>query len=260
MTDRPVWRESLQSIEGGLYRILLNRPRHRNAFTPGLYGEVKAGIMAAAEDQSVTAIVIEGVSGSFAAGGDLKHFLDILELPLTDQLSAFTRDYVDTLPFQSILDTPKPVIAKIDGLCFGGGVALAAVADVALASNVSTFGLPEAKVGTFDSLSPTLLPRIIGLARTRYLLMTGTAIDAETAAAWGLILRAVPSEDLESAVQQVAGELAMASPDSFRAYKTALNSDLRSGSSRLTLDIARSPNGLEGLRAFSEKRAPNWLR
>ena len=160
------FQDSKHSVENGVYRIILDRPTHRNAFSPTLYAEVKRGVLLGEGNPDVVCIVIEGSHGSFGAGGDLKVLLEILALPRDERLAKYIASYCDTTPIGPMLECTKPIIAKIDGLCLAGGLLVSLASDIAIASEGSKFGLPEAKVGLSDRYSATLLPRAIGTSRT----------------------------------------------------------------------------------------------
>lgn len=258
MTPESRWTESEHSIEGPVYRIRLCRPAKMNALTPTLYGEIRAGVLAGLGSPNVRVIVIEGSGGVFAAGGDLKHFRDLLALPPDERMVAFNESYDVPLPFQTILDCSKPVIAKIDGYCLAGGTILAAAADIAIATHGSTFGIPEGLVGLADPFAATLLPATIGLGRARYLMLTGDRIDAATAEQWGLILQSVPRDLLDTTVQRIVDKLILVAPESQRGYKRASVRSLPRMNPLEIMEVALTPNGAEGLAAFGEKRPPQW--
>jgi len=256
MADHSEFRESRQFTADGAYRIVFDRPEQRNAFTPTLYGEIRRGVMLADGDPDVRCVVVEGSGGTFASGGDLKSLQRVLE---DGRLAGYVAAFEDPLPYQAILDCTKPVIAKIDGLCLAGGLLIAASSDIAIATERSRFGMPEAKVGVADAFASSLLPAIVGLARARYLTLTGATITAAEAVDWGLILRAVPVDELEAAVAEVIEAIDLASPDSIAFYKSRLNDGHRSEARPAELfDLLRSPNAVEGLTAFVERRPPRW--
>lgn len=250
--------QSVHAVHGDVYRIRLDRPQQKNAFTPTLYSEVKYGLLRAMANPAVRVVVIEGSEGVFAAGGDLKLFLEILALPEEERLVAFTQAYDETLPFQTLLDCPKPVIAKVDGLCLAGGLIVAAAADVVVASKDSRFGVPEGHVGLTDPFCAAILPLTIGLSRARYLMMSGDRIDAETAHAWGLVLQVVAREHLEEAVDDLVERFRTTSPESQRSYKRAANAFVPRMDPLVVLEAALTANGKEGLAAFTAKRPPRW--
>jgi enoyl-CoA hydratase len=258
MALKDTWQQSEHSVDGPIYRIQMCRPEQMNAMTPTLYGELRNGILAAIGLPEVRVILIEGKDGVFAAGGDLKIFRDLLALPPDERMVAFGQSYDAPLPFQMVLDSPKPVVAKIDGYCLAGGTILAAVADIAIASERSIFGLPEGRVGLADPFAPAVLPAAIGLGRARYLMMTGDRIDAATAADWGLVLRSVPLESLDAEVARITDSISRMSPEAIRGYKRSTVRQLPRMNSMEIMEVAMSPNGLEGLSAFGEKRAPDW--
>lgn len=256
----PTWNVTEQWLDDGVYTIRLRRPEKRNALSPELYHEIKLGVLRATGLADAEVVVLEGSGGAFAAGGDLGVFLGLLELPPEEFLPAYTQSFVEPLPFRVILECPKPVIAKIDGVCVAGGLVMAAAADIAIATTASTFGVPEARVGLADPFCATLLPLSIGLARARYLLMTAAMIDARTAAEWGLILRAVEPDELDRSVAEVIDQLRRTSPEARRAYKGVANGAVPHMSADAVLRPVMTENGREGLAAFVEKRPPQWRR
>jgi enoyl-CoA hydratase/carnithine racemase len=255
------WEDTIQRIdENGVYRITLNRPAKRNAFSPRMYHEVKRGVLLAGVHSQVDSILIEGHKGAFAVGGDLAEFLKILELPIHEFLPAFAAAFEEPLPFRAILECPKPVVAKIDGLCLAGGLVVAAACDVAIATTTSKFGVPESRVGLADPFCATVLPASMGAGRARYLMLTGEMIDASLALQWGIVQKVVPESELDGAVESVLARLREASPEARRAYKQIVNGNIAHMSTDAVLRPVLSANGREGLRAFVEKRRPNWDR
>jgi methylglutaconyl-CoA hydratase len=258
---KQIWHDTIQTIdENGVYKIVLNRPAKRNAFSSRMYHELKLGVLAAGGHPDVDSILVQGHPGAFASGGDLAEFLNILELPPHEFLPAFAQAFEEPLPFRAILECPKPVVAKIDGLCLAGGLVVAAASDVAIATHRSTFGVPEARVGLADPFCATLLPPSIGLGRARYLMLTGETINAETAMHWGILHKVVAEDELDSTVDAVLKRLRQTSPDARRVYKKATNDTIPHMSTDSVIRPALSANGREGLKAFVEKRPPVWDR
>jgi enoyl-CoA hydratase/carnithine racemase len=259
--SKQIWHDTIQTIdENGVYKIVLNRPAKRNAFSSRMYHELKLGVLAAGVHPDVDSIVVEGQPGVFASGGDLAEFLNILELPPHEFLPAFAKAFEEPLPFRAILECPKPVVAKIDGLCLAGGLVVAAACDVSIATKRSVFGVPEARVGLADPFCATLLPPSIGLSRARYLMLTAETINADVAMQWGILHKVVDEDKLDSAVEATLESLRRTSPDARRAYKKAANDTIPHMSTDTVLRPVLSANGREGLKAFVEKRLPNWDR
>lgn len=252
------WQHTLQSVDGGVYRIRLNRPEKYNAFSSTMYSEVKRGVLIAGVTQDVYAVVIEGVPGAFATGGDLSEFLGILELPDEQFIEEYTARFDEPVPFRAILECPKPVIAKVDGLCLAGGLLVASTCDIVVATPRSRFGVPEGRVGLADPYCSTILPLSIGLGRARYLMVTSDMIDARTASEWGIVHKVVEEGGLEAAVQEMLAKVRRTSPESQRAYKQGANRAVSHMSVDAVLGPVMSANGREGLRAFVEKREPHW--
>jgi methylglutaconyl-CoA hydratase len=258
--SKQTWRDTIQTIdENGVYKIVLNRPAKRNAFSSRMYHELKLGVLAAGVHPDVDSILVQGHPGAFASGGDLAEFLNILELPPHEFLPAFAQAFEEPLPFRAILECPKPVVAKIDGLCLAGGLVVAAACDIAIATKRSVFGVPEARVGLADPFCATLLPPSIGLGRARYLMLTGETISAEVAMQWGILHKVVDEGELDTTVD-VLKNLRRTSPDARRAYKKAMNDTIPHMSTDSVLRPVLSANGREGLKAFVEKRPPIWDR
>ena len=250
------WKESEHFVQGSAYHIRMCRPEKMNALTPTLYGEIRAGVLAGIGLPDVRCVVIEGSSSVFATGGDLQIFKDMLQLPPDERMVVFNESFDTPLPFQTILDCPKPVIAQIDGWCLAGGAILAAAADISIATGGSTFGVPEGRVGLADPFAATLLPAAIGLGRARYLMLTGARIDAATAERWGLILRSVPTERLEEEVSGLVDLIGGLAPEAQRGYKRAAVRYLPRMTALEIMEVALTANGAEGLAAFGEKRPP----
>jgi enoyl-CoA hydratase/carnithine racemase len=249
---------TIQTLVNGIYRIQIDRADKLNALAPEVYREIKNGVLRASGDPNARVILIEGQPGSFAVGGDLKRLLDITRLPPGERLLAFSNAYVEPVPFQAILDSPKMVVAKIDGLCLAGGLVIASCADVAIASERSTFGVPEGRVGLADPFCSSLLPLTIGLSRARYMMMTAKRIDAQTALAWGILQEVVSAEMLEDATMKIVADLVAVSPLAQAAYKVAANAYVRPMDGLKVCEVAFTEDGTEGLSAFAQKRVPKW--
>jgi enoyl-CoA hydratase/carnithine racemase len=246
------------TVDDGVAVLTLNRPEKYNAFSSTMYAEVKRGVLMAGVTREVYAVVIEGSPGAFATGGDLAEFLGILDLPEDEFIAEYTARFDEPVPFRAILECPKPVIAKVDGLCLAGGLLVASTCDVVIATPRSTFGVPEGRVGLADPYCSTILPLSIGLGRARYLMVTSEMIEAQLAYEWGIVHKVVPEAELDAAVEDMLQRLRRTSPESRRAYKQGANRAVPHMSVEAVLRPVMSVNGREGLRAFVEKRPPNW--
>ena len=250
--------QTLQSVEDGVYRIRMNRPEKHNAFSSIMYSEVKRGVLIAGVLRGVYAVVIEGVPGAFATGGDLVEFLSVLEKPEQEFIDEYTRRFDEPVPFRAILECPKPVIAKVDGLCLAGGLLTATTCDITVATPRSRFGVPEGRVGLADPYCSSILPLSIGLGRARYMMLTSDMLDARTAYEWGIVHKVAEEAELEATVQEMLGKLRRTAPESQRSYKQGANRAVPHMSVEAVLRPVMSANGREGLRAFVDKREPHW--
>jgi enoyl-CoA hydratase/carnithine racemase len=247
--------EQLQySVEAGVARLRLDRPDQLNAFTSQLYGEVKWAMRTATADDSVDVVVITGTGRAFATGGDLHETLSRLESGDPLAMHAF----YDNLPWQAIRDCPKVVIAAVNGLCLAGGLITAVCADIAVAVESARFGFAEGRVGVADAIAPALLHARIGTAKLKYLLLTGTMIDAAEAERIGLVTEVVPDDRLEARVAEMVGEVRQTSPVSRRFFKQYVNGHTPLPSDHGGGPAFDSPEVLEGLRAFAEGRSPEY--
>jgi enoyl-CoA hydratase len=247
------------SVVDGVYTIELCRFAQRNALTPEMYRSIRSGVLRAQGIDEVDVVVLVGGDGVFAVGGDLKIFRALLELDADRYRIEFARAFDEPLPFRAILDCPKPVIAAVDGLCMAGGLLLASAADIVLATDRAVFAIPEGRVGLADGLASALLAPTLGLSHTRYILLTGRSIDAETAERWGLVSEVVAPDDLTAAVAALVADLRSCSPEAKATYKRLITTLMPPLSSTLIAELANGANGREGLAAFAEKRPPQWV-
>ncbi|WP_052223524.1 enoyl-CoA hydratase/isomerase family protein [Novosphingobium malaysiense] len=198
--------------------VTICRPEAKNALTKSMYAAVRDACLAAQADDGVDAVVLKGVGGAFAVGGDLKEMLDALRSDPSKLL-----DYEDYLPFETVRTLNKPTVACIDGLCIGGGLTMALMCDCLIASDRSRFAIPEAKVGIVDGHLPRLLREMISPAKLRYWMYTGTMFDAAEAQASGLLSKVVPADDLESELAKLLRDLKASSIEAIRHLKVVLN-------------------------------------
>jgi enoyl-CoA hydratase/carnithine racemase len=249
----------LVGFEPPAARITLNRPEKRNALSLALMKEVIEALRGLGEREDVRAIVIEGAGPAFSAGHDLGE--------MVDREPEFYEDLFDVCVemMQSIHRVPQPVIAKVHGIATAAGCQLVAGCDLAVAAEGTKFATPGVKIGLFCSTPMVPVVRAIGRKRALELLLTGDAIDAETARDWGLVNRVVPADALDEEVARLVGRIAKSSPLIIGIGKDAFwaQADLdERGAYDLTRAVmsenAQNADAQEGICAFLEKRAPNW--
>ncbi len=238
-------------VEDGAAFLRLNRPHALNSFTASLYSEVKDAIRLASADDGVDIIVITGTGRAFATGGDLHEVLAKLEDPNPLALAA----YDDTMPFETIKHCEKTTIAAVNGVCVAGGLALASVCDLQIAGRSATFGIPEARSGLASSLCPSLLFGKISIAKLKYLLYTAKSISADEAERIGMITEVVDDDRLMARVREVIAEIRETTPRARALYNEYLNKILPVAPNSDLYRSMRTPECLEGLRAFAARKA-----
>ncbi len=246
--------ELTYTVDAGVATIRLDRPDFLNAFSSRLYGELKWAIRAAAADDAVDVVVLTGAGRAFATGGDLKEVLE--RLGDGNALSMYA--FVDNLPWAEFRQCPKVVIGAVNGLCFAGGVIAAASCDITIAVESARFALTEGRVGVADTFAPSLLASRLSTAKLKYLLLTGKAIGADEAERIGLITEVVPDGALDRRVAEVVDEVRRTSPVSRRLFKHYVNQLDPLPTDPGMLSALCSPEAMEGLRAFSEGRIPDY--
>jgi 2-(1,2-epoxy-1,2-dihydrophenyl)acetyl-CoA isomerase len=247
--------------EDGIQRLTLNRPHAYNAINPALRDRLVA-VFDAAESDGVRAIVLTGAGRGFCSGADLKDSaVNGPGLETTRAMRLSTQRLV-----KSFLDCPVPVVAAVHGVTAGIGLTLALGADICVAATDASFVpafLQRAIVP--DGGIAFLLPRIIGMARTRDLLMRGRPMSGERAAAIGLIAEAVPAADLEQTTSEIAAQLAAMPTGTIGLLKLMLGQSFEQDLAG-TLFTERAAQGLssstddaqEGKAAFLQKRAAHY--
>jgi enoyl-CoA hydratase len=239
--------------------LRVNRPEVRNALDLATVREMTAAVAALSSDAAVGALVITGAGDRvFVSGADIN---DIRARRRDDGLAA-----INSSLFAAIDACPKVTIAAVNGLALGGGCELALACDLRIAVAQAKFGQPEVALGIIPGAGATQrLPRIIGLGRAKQLVLTGDAIDAQTALAWGLVSSVVAAEALLPSALALAERVLSRGPLAIRLAKMALNAsarvDLDSGLLIETLAQAicfESEDKQEGTTAFLEKRPPQF--
>ncbi len=245
--------------QGPIARLTLDSPRNRNALSTTLVEQLHDGFTRASAEQGVRVIVLGHTGGTFCAGADLS------ELAGRDPAEvAVERARELTRLLRRILELPLPVIAAIDGHVRAGGLGLVGACDIVVAGNASTFALTEARIGVAPSIiSLTLLPKMTARAAGRYF-VTGEKFGADAAAEMGLIT--IAAGDVPATVTDLASAIALGSPQGLAASKAlttaAILDDFDRHAGKLTQQSAAlfvSGEAREGMSAFLEKRAPDWV-
>jgi methylglutaconyl-CoA hydratase len=252
------------SLANKIATVTLRRPDIHNAFNAQMIQELLQAFLALSTEEQLHGIILTGEGASFCAGADIKHMKETVNYTAEQNLA-------DALQLADMLHTintcPCPVIARINGAALGGGVGLVAVSDIAIAVEQARFGFSEVKLGIAPAvISPYVLNKI-GETNARALFTTGERFQAARAQAIGLVHSVVPPEQLDDAVNTVVRDLLSSGPHALRASKTlALTvgkmsyEEARNYTAQTIAGLRVSDEGQEGLRAFLEKRKPQWMQ
>jgi 2-(1,2-epoxy-1,2-dihydrophenyl)acetyl-CoA isomerase len=244
-------------------KILLNRPEALNAWNEQFGRDLLDAVTTVAEDDGVRALMITGAGRGFSSGADLKEQRS--EGAGVPDLSARLREIYHPI-ITALREMPKPVVAAVNGPAVGIGCSLALAADLIVAAESAYFLLAFVNIGLVpDGGSTAFLPARIGYARAAEMAMLGERVPADQALEWGLVNRVVPDEDLAGAADVLLQLLAKGPTTSYAGSKRLLNrrmyADL-AGQLQAEADAQReqgeSPDFIEGVLAFAEKRPPNF--
>lgn len=247
---------------GRIAVIALNRPEKRNSLSEQMSGELITALKDADRDDAVGAVVITGKGKAFCAGGDLGDFSQMI----SKTAPAIHREGRESTElFKMGLHLSKPLIAGINGPAMGGGLGLAAMCHLAVASENAQFGTPEIKMGIFPFVVFPLLIRAVGPRKALAMALTGETLDAGQALELGLVHKVAPAGSLEEEVLNLAGQVAEYSPLVLRLGLNAFNTvmDMEFSKAMDYLNTIRvidfmSQDLKEGATAFLEKRRPLW--
>jgi enoyl-CoA hydratase/carnithine racemase len=249
----------LTNTDGQIGVVTLNRPERRNALSLGLMTELISALDELAADKSIRVIILAASGKVFSSGHDLS---ELVGRTVNDYRRLFD---VCTELMTKIQSIAQPVIAQVQGVATAAGCQLVATCDLAIASDQAAFATPGVKIGLFCTTPMVALSRAVGRKRALEMLLTGKLVDAATAVEWGLVNRAVPAVELESATRELACQIAQASSFTVGLGKQAYYAqiDLDQPKAYAYAKEVMTLNSLahdaqEGMSAFLEKRVACW--
>jgi methylglutaconyl-CoA hydratase len=246
----------------GVAHLLLNRPERKNAISRVMMDELVAFTEAAAASDKVKVVVMSGAEGTFCAGADLTWMMAQIE---ADRAARMVEAKRFAMMLKALNEMPLPLIGKLENVALGGGTGLACVCDVAVATNDCRFGFTETRLGIIPAtISPYVLARM-GEGRARRVLMSARIFLGDEAETLGVIARAVPSEDLEAAIEaEIAPYLVLPKGAIGRAKRLTRSLGITIDDAVIDDKISQladaweTDEAKEGISAFLEKRKPAW--
>lgn len=244
------------AFEGGIGRLTLTDPP-LNILNRAVLAEMRERLEELAGEPLLRVLLIGADGPHFSAGASVEEHLP-------PAYETMIPEFTETI--RAIHAFPLPVLAAVRGRCLGGGFEVVQAADLVVAGESAVFGLPEIRLGVFPPAACALLPALAGNALAAELIFTGDTLDADTAAAAGLVRHVVADEDVDARALELADRMARHSAAALRTAKRALRGaaplDVGGGlehAAAIYLDrLMATEDALEGLTAFVEKRSPAW--
>jgi len=241
----------------GVARICINRPP-LNILNSETLVELTMALEKARSDPAIFLVVISGAGDrAFSAGVDIR---DHLPDKVSSTLSVFNK------VFYTLRGLDKPTVAVVNGVALGGGCELAIGCDMIIASEKAQFGQPEITVGAIPPVAVVLLPKLVGPTKALELILTGDVITAAEAQRIGLVNKVVPPEKLDESLKELTDKLREKSPIVLKLTRMSLSrildvdfkKELEETTDLYLSLLMRTEDAVEGLKAFTEKRKPQW--
>ncbi|MEK6802368.1 MAG: enoyl-CoA hydratase-related protein [Nitrospirota bacterium] len=247
---------------GDIRCITLDRPERRNAFDSRMMSELTQAFDESAQEPSLRGILLSSTGPVFCAGADLQWMQStspVSDAQATDDAHRLTRMY------RAIDESPCPVIARVQGPAFGGGLGLMAVCDIVVAAEDATFSLSEARLGLIPAVIAPFLLRKAGESFLRRYALTGETFTTSVAHRFGLVHDVVSQGDLDDRITELIDAIRQLAPGATRNTKQLLltirpltDQEREMTCAEANAEARCTPEAAEGLRAFSEKRPPHW--
>jgi len=251
------------STEGAVARVMLDRPEVRNAFNDALIAELAETFGRLGADPALRVVVLGGEGKAFCAGADLAWMREMAGYSW-EQNRADAGKLADML--WAVYSCPLPVVGRIQGDCYAGGVGLAAVCDIVVAAEGVTFCLSEARLGLLPATIAPYVIRALGEQAARRYFVTAERFDAAVAHRLGFVHEMPAPDALDAKVDEIVATLVANGPMAVKACKRLvqdvahrpISDELRADTARRIADIRASAEGREGVQSFLNKRAPSW--
>jgi len=254
----------VQRGDGAVARVFFNRPEVRNAFNDAVIAELAGVFTDFSRDTTLRAVVLGGHGKAFCAGADLAWMRAMADYDW-DQNRADASKLADML--WAVYSCPVPVIGRIHGDCYAGGVGLAAVCDVLVAAEDTHFCLSEAKLGLLPATIAPYVVKALGEQAARRYFVSGERFDAVTAKRLGFVHEVAAPDALDAKLDEILAAIVANGPAAVKACKLlvkdvaarAITPELRADTAQRIADIRATDEGREGVQSFLNKRKPSWL-
>jgi methylglutaconyl-CoA hydratase len=243
--------------------LWLNRPEVRNALNEALTTALEKALASLERDPATRLIVLAGRGQAFCAGGDLARMEQAAKMTQARSRRE-ARRFARLI--HRIYSCPKPVLARVHGAAFAGGMGLAAACDLVVAAQEAEFCLPEVRIGLVPAMISPYLVRALGEAQARRYMLTGERLSAREAQRIGFVHECVPAAELDARVESLAAQLAQAGPQALarakkliaRVARAPITPRLGAETAAVLAKVRASDEAREGIRSFLEKRRPRW--
>lgn len=243
--------------------LWMNRPEQRNALSDELLTALETAFEVVEKDPSIRVLVLAGRGPAFCAGGDLAKMEKAAKMTKARSRREASR-------FAKLLygmrTHAKPIVARVQGPAFAGGMGLVAACDLVVAAQEAEFALPETRIGLVPAMISPYLVSAMGAAQARRYMLTGERLAAAEAQRIGFVHECVPAAELDAAVDRVCARLAQAGPEALertkkllqRVENAPLTPQLAAETAAVLADARAGAEAREGIRSFLEKRKPSW--
>ncbi|TVQ57820.1 MAG: crotonase/enoyl-CoA hydratase family protein [Rhodobacteraceae bacterium] len=253
---------SLSVDARGVATLTLNRPEKHNALSAAMIGELTEAAASLGADPAVRVVVLTGAGESFCAGGDLGWMRAQFAATRPERIAEATRL---ARMLKALNELPKPLIGRVNGQAYGGGIGMMAVCDACVAAEGARFGLTETRLGLIPAtISPYVIARM-GEGPARRVFMSARLFDAREAVALGLAASSVAAEALDAAVEREVAPYLAAAPGAVARAKTLaralgprIDETVIADTAARLADAWEDPEAQEGVAAFFERRKPRW--
>ncbi|MGE0600331.1 MAG: enoyl-CoA hydratase-related protein [Dehalococcoidia bacterium] len=246
-------------LTGGVGRITLDSPPNRNALSRQLTAELAAHMDAAVSDPAARIILLTGTGGVFCSGADLKEQRD------ANQSGGNTGPTALAPILEAMWNAPKPVVGRINGAARAGGMGLVAACDIAIGVESATFAVNEVRIGVIPAIISVVLLRKLSVTHAMEIFLTGEPFMGSRAVEIGLLNSAVHSDDLDKETDRYLAMLKQGAPGALGGAKRLVREvaamEMHAGfeaMAELSAKYFASPEALEGMTAFAERRPPAW--